>query len=88
MTNISIKNLLLRFRWRILFTFVLVTLEALTGILFPLLIGIAIDDLLEDRFDGVIYLSIAGAAALIVGSARRLYAPESTLEFTAKLLPR
>ena len=64
MTNISIKSLLHRFRWRILFTFVLVTLEALTGILFPLLIGIAIDGLLEDSFDGILYLSIAGAAVL------------------------
>ena len=73
MTNISIKSLLLRFRWRILFTFVLVTMEALTGILFPLLIGIAINGLLEDSFDGILYLSIAGAAALIVGSARRFY---------------
>jgi len=73
MTNISIKSLLLRFRWRILFTFVLVTLEALTGILFPLLIGIAIDGLLEDSIDGILYISIAGAAALIVGSARRFY---------------
>ena len=73
MTNISIKSLLLRFRWRILFTFVLVTLEALTGILFPLLIGVAINGLLEDSFDGILYLSIAGAAALIIGSARRFY---------------
>ena len=73
MTNISIKSLLLRFRWRIMFTFVLVTLEALTGIFFPLLIGIAIDGLLEDSIDGVLYLSIAGVAALIVGSARRFY---------------
>jgi len=73
MTNFSINSLLLRFRWKILFTFALVTLEALTGILFPLLIGIAIDGLLEDSFDGILYLSIAGAAALIVGSARRFY---------------
>jgi ABC-type multidrug transport system fused ATPase/permease subunit len=73
MTNFSINSLLLRFRWKILFTFALVTLEALTGILFPLLIGIAIDGLLEDSIDGVLYLSIAGVAALIVGSARRFY---------------
>ena len=59
MTNFSINSLLLRFRWKILFTFALVTLEALTGILFPLLIGIAIDGLLEDSIDGVLYLSIA-----------------------------
>ena len=73
MTNFSINSLLLRFRWKILFTFALVTLEALTGILFPLLIGIAIDGLLEDSIDGVLYLSIAGVAALIVGRARRFY---------------
>jgi hypothetical protein len=66
MTNISIKSLLLRFRWLILFTFVLVTLEALSGILSPLLIGIAVNGLLEDSFYGTLYLSIAGAAALIV----------------------
>ena len=73
MTNISIKSLLLRFRWRILFTFFLVMLEALIGILFPLLIGIAINGLLEDNFDGILYLSLAGVLTLIVGSARRFY---------------
>jgi hypothetical protein len=49
MTNISIKSLLFRFRLRILFTFVLVTMEALTGILFPLLIGIVLPEL--KRYD-------------------------------------
>ena len=73
MTNFSINSLLLRFRWKILFTFALVTLEALTGILFPLLIGIAIDGLLEYSSDVVLDLSIAEVAALIGGSARRFY---------------
>ena len=87
MTNISIKSLLVRFRWRILFTFVLVALEALTGILFPLLIGIAVDGLLEDSFEGLLYLFIAGAAALILGSARRFYDTRIYSRIYSKITP-
>ena len=73
MANISIKNLVVRFKWRIFLTFTLVILEALTGVLFPLLIGIAINGLLEESYQGIVYLTVAGAAALTIGSARRFY---------------
>lgn len=73
MENISIKSLIFRFKWRVLLTFVLVILEAITGVLFPLLIGIAINGLLEDSYQGIGYLSIAGLAALLIGSIRRFY---------------
>ena len=42
-------------------------------LLFPLLIGIAVDDLIDDRLGGVVALSALGAATLLVGSLRRLY---------------
>jgi len=72
-TNISIKSLMVRFKWRILLTFSLVVIEAITNILFPLLIGVAINGLLEESFTGIVYLGTAGMVALIVGSARRFY---------------
>lgn len=73
MKKISLNSIFLRFRWRILVTFLLVILESLIGISFPLLIGIAINGLLEDSFIGIFYLAAAGAAALLVGSLRRFY---------------
>ena len=70
---ISIKSLLLRFKWRVVITQGLVVAEAVIDLLFPLLIGLAINDLLEQRFTGLFYLLLAGLAALVLGSLRRFY---------------
>lgn len=45
----------------------------MTGILFPLLIGLAINDLLKEGYQGIVYLGGAGIAALVLGSLRRFY---------------
>lgn len=61
-----------RFKWRVSATVVLVLAEACIDLLFPLFIGIAINGLLADSFAGLVALAALGAAALVVGSARRL----------------
>ena len=73
MNIISLRTIFARFKWRILVTFLLVVLEALIGISFPLLIGVAINGLLEESYTGMFYLAGAGVAALLVGSLRRFY---------------
>ncbi len=73
MYEISLKHLIFRFKWRISLTFVLVVLESILGTLFPLLIGLAINDLLEGIYDGILYVAGLGVLSLAVGSARRFY---------------
>ena len=70
MTLISIFK---QFKWRISFTISLVLLEGYLFVLFPLVIGYAIDDLLNNSYYGLIQLAALGVAELVVGSARRFY---------------
>ena len=73
MNKITLGSIFTRFKWRISFTFSLVIIESLLDIFFPLLIGIAINDLLDNKLDGIYYLVGLGGVALIIGSARRFY---------------
>ena len=73
MHDINIKSLLLRFKGRVLFTFSLVLVESALEIFYPLLIGLAINDLLAGSYNGVMYLGGLGLVTLLVGSARRFY---------------
>jgi len=73
MQNISLKKIIFRFKWKVLFTFFLVVIESVLEIFYPLLIGLAINDLLDNKYNGVIYLAVLGALSLIFGSARRFY---------------
>lgn len=70
---ISLKHLILRFKWRISFTFLLVIVESLLAVFYPLLIGLAINDLLEGSYQGSILLGSLGVASLIIGTLRRFY---------------
>ena len=44
MNRISLKNLLISFKWRISLTFFLVVIESILGTLFPLILGIPVDN--------------------------------------------
>ena len=70
--TLSLAGLFRRHRGRILTTLFLVVLEAGALVLFPLVIGLAINDLLQDRLAGTFALAVLGAASLCVGAARRL----------------
>ncbi len=73
MKNLSLWSMTKRFRWRISVTLGIVLVEALLTLLFPLFIGLAVNDLVDDNYGGVIALAGLGVAALVVGSSRRFY---------------
>jgi len=73
MSEITLKTLVVRFKWPILLTNLLVFLESILGVLIPLFIGLAINDLLDQSFRGVIYLIVVGVSSVGVGSIRRFH---------------
>ncbi|MCG8468329.1 MAG: ABC transporter six-transmembrane domain-containing protein [Gemmatimonadetes bacterium] len=72
-SDISLKGLLTRFRWRVSLTLGLVIVESAIDVLFPLFIGIAINGLLGASSNGLVALGALAVAALVIGSARRFY---------------
>ncbi|MEM7417260.1 MAG: ABC transporter six-transmembrane domain-containing protein [Gemmatimonadota bacterium] len=70
---VTISGLVRRFWVRVSITTVLVVLESVVTVLFPLFIGLAINGLLVDSMNGVIAFGALVAAAVILGSARRAY---------------
>lgn len=67
------KTVFFRFKWKISLTLALVVIESILGIFYPLLIGIAINDLLDNSYQGVYWLTLLGVSSLLIGSLRRLY---------------
>lgn len=62
-----------RFPWRISLTMVLVLAEAALMLLLPLVIGFAIDGLIQKSYQGVWQLAGVGFGVLIIGMLRRVY---------------
>lgn len=73
MSEITLRTLVVRFKWPILITNLLVFFESILGVLIPLFIGLAINDLLDGSFRGVIYLIVVGVSSVGVGSIRRFH---------------
>ena len=73
MSEITLRQQVLRFRWRILLTIVLVTIESFLEILYPLFIGYALNDLIDDSFRGILRLAALGLFSIAIGSSRRIY---------------
>ena len=69
----TLTSIFVTYKWKISFTLVLVWLESLVILLFPLFIGYAIDGLLEGSYVGILQLAALGVGELIIGSARRFY---------------
>jgi len=72
-SNVSLRCLFRRYRPAILFTWVLVVAEAVLFLLYPLLMGLSIDDLLKGEHRGLIVLSGLTLLSLLVGAGRRFY---------------
>lgn len=70
---ISLRQLFTRFRWQILGTWLLVLTEASLLLMFPLMMGMAIDGLLQQMYLGLYLLAIIGISTVLVGSVRRFY---------------
>ena len=69
----KIKEVFLKYKYVLVFIMILVVAEAIMMLLFPLFIGIAVDDAIVEKNSGIIYLFLLGLSALIVGSLRRLF---------------
>ena len=73
MPELTLKTLVVRFKWQILLTNLMVFLESILGVLIPLFIGMAINDLLDQSFQGMIYLIVVSLSSVAIGSIRRVY---------------
>jgi ABC-type multidrug transport system fused ATPase/permease subunit len=74
MSRIAIlKILMLQHRNRLLITYILFTIEMIGMLVRPFFLGMAINDLVKGSYNGLIYLCIAHAAYLIVGTIRHMY---------------
>ncbi|MEO1273253.1 MAG: ABC transporter six-transmembrane domain-containing protein [Myxococcota bacterium] len=71
--GISLRRIFERSRYRLLTVWGLVCVETIVFLAFPLVIGAAIDDLLQSRYVGWMALVGLGFFAMLVGAARRFY---------------
>ncbi|AEF05739.1 ABC transporter six-transmembrane domain-containing protein [Alteromonas naphthalenivorans] len=69
----SLKAIFKRYPFRITLTLLLVVSESLLDLLFPLVIGWAVNDLVNSEFKGLVMLGVLGITSLFIGSARRFY---------------
>ncbi|WP_353778131.1 ABC transporter six-transmembrane domain-containing protein [Winogradskyella sp. 3972H.M.0a.05] len=73
MTDFSIKSIFKQYKWKISLTFLLLVLENVTKVLQPLVLGIAINDLIEGKNDGLWLFCILYVLGFIIGTIRRYY---------------
>lgn len=69
----GIKAILRKYRFQFGFTSCLILLEAGLTILFPLVIGYAIDSAINGSSQGAFHLGILGVATLVIGVGRRVF---------------
>ena len=70
---LNIKTLLFTFKWRICLTWLLTLCETVLMSLIPLLIGFAIDGLLDDDLTDLFRLSAVLAGLIVISVIRRIY---------------
>ena len=73
MTDFSIKSIFKKYKWKISFTFLLLILENVAKVLQPLVLGIAINDLINGKNDGLWSFCILYGIGFIIGTIRRYY---------------
>lgn len=73
MKNITLLSIFKRYKWKMSLTFFLVILEAILFLLFPLVIGFAINGMLEQNYTGIFQLVILGVLLTVIGTLRRIY---------------
>lgn len=69
----QLSQIFKQYRWKFIFTFFLVLVEAGLNLLFPLVIGHAIDSALANQFWGVALLGGFGLLSLMIGVGRRFF---------------
>jgi ABC-type multidrug transport system fused ATPase/permease subunit len=66
-------QLFIKFKWKFVLTACLILAEIGLSILFPLFIGIAIDDAIHGAYQGAVLLGGLGFLSLIIGMSRRVF---------------
>lgn len=69
----SLRAIYKRYTVRISITLLLVVFESLLDLLYPLVIGMAVNGLVKAEYTGLVYLAGLGLTSLVIGSARRFY---------------
>jgi ABC-type bacteriocin/lantibiotic exporter with double-glycine peptidase domain len=68
-----LKSLMNKHRSQLVFTYILFSLEMLGGLLRPLFLGMAINDLLKGSYKGLIILSAVHIVTMLIGTIRHMY---------------
>ena len=71
--RVTIRSVLLEFKWKLIFIFLLILVESIIALLIPLFIGLAIDHALNGSYVGVIQLGILGTLIILIGGGRRFF---------------
>ncbi|WP_299530059.1 ABC transporter six-transmembrane domain-containing protein [Ulvibacterium sp.] len=69
----TIRAILLEFKWKLIFIFILILMESAIELLIPLFIGFAIDDALQGSYWGAVQLGILGTLIILIGGGRRFF---------------
>lgn len=68
-----LKSIMLQYKYRLLLTYSLFSVEMLGLLLRPYFLGKAVDDLLEGSYKGLIYLAATHLLWLVAGTIRHMY---------------
>ena len=68
-----LKKLIQKHRGRLLFTYILFSLEMLGALMRPFFLGIAVNDLIKGSYHGLIILCLVHLSWLIIGTIRHMY---------------
>ena len=71
--KLTIRSILIEFKWKLIFIFFLILIESAIELLFPLFIGFAIDDILLGNYKGIIQLGVLGTLVILIGGGRRFF---------------
>lgn len=68
-----LRQIMLQHRFRLVFTYILFSLETLGSLLRPFFLGVAVNDLIKGQYIGLVYLSLVHLVWLIIGTLRHRY---------------
>ncbi|MDC8003113.1 ABC transporter six-transmembrane domain-containing protein [Aureisphaera galaxeae] len=73
MENFSLSSIFKRYKWKVSFTFLLLVLENVSKVLQPFVLGVAINDLITAKYEGLVHFCILYAIGFLFGVIRRYY---------------
>ena len=68
-----LRQIMLQHRYRLVFTYILFSLEMLGNLMRPFFLGLAVNDLLKGSYQGLIILSAVHFSWLVIGTIRHRY---------------